>query len=109
MVNENILKHYHSPTLKRIKIRILSVKCYKTNNTPVFFQFLVDQPILSKHQTVYHHIRLHPTLSNELEDDQPSSRFVLAAPSEVTPITIGSRDSVIPSKAKLKKENKNLK
>lgn len=39
---------------------------------PVFCQFLLDQPTLSKHQTVYHSTRLHPNLSNEWEDDQPA-------------------------------------
>lgn len=55
---------------------------------PVFCQFLLDQPTLSKHRMVYHRTRLHPTLSNEWEDDQPSSRCVPAAPSEVTPSTV---------------------
>jgi len=72
----------------------------------VFCQFLVDQPILSQHQTVYHRIRLHPTLSIEWEDDQPSSHFVLAAPSKATPIILLlSQDSVTQQK-KLMYENK---
>lgn len=88
----------------------LNVKCCKTNHIPVFCQFLLDQPTLSKHQKVYRRTRLHPNLSNEWEDDRPKSRCVLAAPAVVTPITVSPKHSVIPKQIgknnrKIKEEN----
>jgi len=67
----------------------------KPTNIPVFCQFLLDQPTLSKHQKVYRRTRLHPNPSNEWEDDRPNSRCVLAAPAVVTPITVSPKHSII--------------
>jgi len=79
----------------------------KPNNIPVFCQFLLDQPTLSKHRKVYRRTRLHPNLSNEWEDDRPESRCVLAAPAVVTPITVSPKHSIISEQTG--KNNSNIK
>lgn len=75
----------------------------------MFCQFLVDRPTLSKHRMGYHRTRLRPNLSDEWEGDLPSSRFVLAAPSEVMPTKVLSQDSVIPDKKLIINEKPKMK